>query len=95
MESSAPSKGPRYAPPDPTLPKPWRALIDGNTGYLYFWNTETKAVQYERPAAAAPPSSSSFAQPPNPYPVERARTSGPSEVIILSSSHSSRLCTMY
>ncbi|XP_062194053.1 DEAD-box ATP-dependent RNA helicase 14-like isoform X2 [Phragmites australis] len=79
MESSAPSKGPRYAPPDPTLPKPWRALIDGNTGYLYFWNTETKVVQYERPAAAAPPSSSSFAQPPNPYPVERARTSGPSE----------------
>ncbi|CAD6232993.1 unnamed protein product [Miscanthus lutarioriparius] len=41
--ASAPaSKGPRYAPPDPTLPKPWRGLIDGSTGYLYFWNPETK-----------------------------------------------------
>jgi len=29
--SASASKGPRYAPPDPTLPKPWRALIDGNT----------------------------------------------------------------
>ncbi|KAJ1282391.1 hypothetical protein BS78_03G048300 [Paspalum vaginatum] len=80
MTSSAPasaSKGPRYAPPDPTLPKPWRALIDGNTGYLYFWNPETKVTQYERPVAAAPPS------PPQPpgysRPEERARSSAPSE----------------
>ncbi|KAL6848103.1 hypothetical protein ACP4OV_022231 [Aristida adscensionis] len=85
--SAAPaSKGPRYAPPDPTLPKPWRALIDGNTGYLYFWNPETKAVQYERPAGAAPapppPSSSSSyaqAQPRSAYHEERARPSGHSE----------------
>ncbi|KAL5227687.1 hypothetical protein ABZP36_015952 [Zizania latifolia] len=66
----APSRGPRYAPPDPTLPKPWKGLIDGNTGYLYFWNPETKAVQYDRPTAP-PPSS---AQPP-----ERPRNSDPSE----------------
>jgi hypothetical protein len=30
--------GPRYVPPDPTLPKPWKGLIDGTTGYLYLWN---------------------------------------------------------
>ncbi|KAG8053283.1 hypothetical protein GUJ93_ZPchr0001g31169 [Zizania palustris] len=73
MTSSAervPSRGPRYAPPDPTLPKPWRGLIDGNTGFLYFWNPETKVVQYDRPTAP-PPSS---AQPP-----ERPRNSYPSE----------------
>ncbi|RLN23305.1 hypothetical protein C2845_PM07G00330 [Panicum miliaceum] len=76
--ASAPaSKGPRYAPPDPTLPKPWRALIDGNTGYLYFWNPETKVTQYERPVAAVAPSPS---QPPGySRPEERARSSGPSE----------------
>ncbi|KAG2595389.1 DEAD-box ATP-dependent RNA helicase 14-like isoform X1 [Panicum virgatum] len=76
--ASAPaSKGPRYAPPDPTLPKPWRALIDGNTGYLYFWNPETKVTQYERPVAAVP---SSPSQPPGySRPEERARSSGPSE----------------
>ncbi|CAO2185861.1 unnamed protein product [Urochloa humidicola] len=77
--ASAPaSKGPRYAPPDPTLPKPWRALIDGNTGYLYFWNPETKVTQYERPVAAAPAEQS---QPPGySRPTEeRARSSGPSE----------------
>ncbi|KAF8704836.1 hypothetical protein HU200_031074 [Digitaria exilis] len=80
MASSAPataSKGPRYAPPDPTLPKPWRALIDGNTGYLYFWNPETKVTQYDRPVgpAPAPPS-----QPPGSSRTEeRGRGSGPSE----------------
>lgn len=51
--------GPRYAPPDPTLPKPWRGLVDGKTGYLYFWNPETNVTQYERPSSsAAPPKSS-------------------------------------
>ncbi|GMH14376.1 hypothetical protein Nepgr_016217 [Nepenthes gracilis] len=43
------SVGPRYAPEDPTLPKPWRGLVDGKTGYLYFWNPETNVTQYERP----------------------------------------------
>ncbi|KAK9061709.1 hypothetical protein SSX86_018892 [Deinandra increscens subsp. villosa] len=41
--------GPRYAPEDPTLPKPWRGLVDGKTGYLYFWNPETNVTQYQRP----------------------------------------------
>ncbi|CAJ2665353.1 DEAD-box ATP-dependent RNA helicase 46 [Trifolium pratense] len=54
------SVGPRYAPPDPTLPKPWKGLVDGKTGYLYFWNPETNITQYERPSSsAAPPKSSS------------------------------------
>ena len=44
---------PRYAPPDPTLPAPWRGLIDGATGYLYYWNPVTNATQYERPSGSA------------------------------------------
>lgn len=51
--------GPRYAPPDPSLPKPWRALIDDNTGYLYFWNPETNVTQYQKPTAHPPPKSDS------------------------------------
>ncbi|XWS44160.1 hypothetical protein CRYUN_Cryun15aG0020800 [Craigia yunnanensis] len=43
------SGGPRYAPPDPFLPKPWKGLVDGKTGYLYFWNPVTNVTQYERP----------------------------------------------
>ncbi|XP_015699198.1 DEAD-box ATP-dependent RNA helicase 14 isoform X2 [Oryza brachyantha] len=75
MASASASRGPRYAPPDPTLPKPWRGLIDGNTGNLYFWNPETKAVQYNRPTGLPPsPPSSSPAQPP-----ERPRNSDPAE----------------
>ncbi|KAG9145845.1 hypothetical protein Leryth_023781 [Lithospermum erythrorhizon] len=42
----------RYAPEDPTLPKPWRGLVDGKTGYLYFWNPETNVTQYERPSSS-------------------------------------------
>ncbi|XP_061346134.1 DEAD-box ATP-dependent RNA helicase 46-like [Gastrolobium bilobum] len=58
--ATASSVGPRYAPADPTLPKPWRGLVDGKTGYLYFWNPETNVTQYERPSSsAAPPKSSS------------------------------------
>lgn len=58
--ATAPSMGPRYAPADPTLPKPWRGLVDGKTGYLYFWNPETNVTQYERPSSsAATPKSSS------------------------------------
>ncbi|XP_048328075.1 DEAD-box ATP-dependent RNA helicase 46 isoform X2 [Ziziphus jujuba] len=52
--------GPRYAPEDPTLPKPWRGLVDGKTGYLYFWNPETNVTQYERPMGLAPPLKSSL-----------------------------------
>ncbi|KAK6153081.1 hypothetical protein DH2020_012720 [Rehmannia glutinosa] len=49
--------GIRYAPQDPTLPKPWRGLVDSNTGYLYFWNPETNVTQYERPVASSHESS--------------------------------------
>ena len=28
--------GPRYVPEGPTLPKPWKGLVDGQIGYLYF-----------------------------------------------------------
>ncbi|XP_049398263.1 ATP-dependent RNA helicase-like protein DB10 isoform X1 [Solanum stenotomum] len=43
------SSGPSYAPEDPTLPKPWKGLVDGTTGYIYFWNPETNDTQYEKP----------------------------------------------
>lgn len=57
---------PRYAPEDPTLPKPWKGLVDGKTGYLYYWNPETNVTQYEKPVASsrtgsAPPQKSSAA----------------------------------
>lgn len=57
--ATASSAGPRYAPEDPTLPKPWRGLVDGKTGYLYFWNPETNVTQYERPTISAHSSKSS------------------------------------
>ncbi|KAL7190361.1 hypothetical protein ACSBR2_022606 [Camellia fascicularis] len=44
---------PRYAPEDPTLPKPWKGLVDGKTGYLYFWNPDTNVTQYERPVGSS------------------------------------------
>ncbi|TQD96901.1 hypothetical protein C1H46_017506 [Malus baccata] len=47
--------GPRYAPDDPTLPNPWKGLIDGSTGLLYYWNPETNVTQYEKPASLPPP----------------------------------------
>ncbi|XP_065878806.1 DEAD-box ATP-dependent RNA helicase 46 [Euphorbia lathyris] len=53
------SAAPRYAPEDPTLPKPWKGLVDGKTGYLYFWNPETNVTQYERPGSSSFPSKSS------------------------------------
>ncbi|CAH9090623.1 unnamed protein product [Cuscuta europaea] len=63
--ATANSAGPRYAPEDPTLPKPWRGLVDGKTGYLYFWNPETNVTQYARPEGASPAdkSSSELASP--------------------------------
>eukprot|EP00257_Ricinus_communis_P018451 XP_015577172.1 DEAD-box ATP-dependent RNA helicase 14 [Ricinus communis] len=54
-EPSSASLGPRYAPEDPTLPKPWMGLIDGSTGLLYYWNPETNVTQYEKPASVPPP----------------------------------------
>ncbi|KAL8132454.1 hypothetical protein AgCh_008087 [Apium graveolens] len=46
------SAGIRYAPEDPSLPKPWRGLVDGKTGYIYFWNPETNVTQYQKPSAS-------------------------------------------
>ncbi|KAL5541451.1 hypothetical protein UlMin_009161 [Ulmus minor] len=54
-EPAQASSGPRYAPDDPTLPKPWKGLIDGSTGLLYYWNPETNITQYEKPASLPPP----------------------------------------
>lgn len=59
MATVAAISGPRYAPEDPTLPRPWRGLVDGKTGYLYFWNPETNVTQYERPIGSGPPQKSS------------------------------------
>ncbi|KAJ6860559.1 hypothetical protein NC651_036831 [Populus alba x Populus x berolinensis] len=64
--ATASSAGPRYAPDDPTLPKPWRGLVDGKTGYLYFWNPETNVTQYERPSTSAIPPKSSSSVPITP-----------------------------
>ncbi|KAJ1414342.1 WW domain [Sesbania bispinosa] len=54
-EAASAGLGPRYAPDDPTLPQPWKGLIDGSTGLLYYWNPETNITQYEKPAPLAPP----------------------------------------
>ncbi|KAF7837658.1 DEAD-box ATP-dependent RNA helicase 46 [Senna tora] len=54
-EAAPAALGPRYAPDDPTLPKPWKGLIDGSTGLLYYWNPETNITQYEKPTALPPP----------------------------------------
>ncbi|XVE67901.1 hypothetical protein DITRI_Ditri09bG0025200 [Diplodiscus trichospermus] len=58
--ATAASAAPRFASPDPTLPKPWKGLVDGKTGYLYFWNPVTNVTQYERPTSvdSVPKSSS-------------------------------------
>lgn len=41
--------GPQYAPPDPSLPAPWKGLMDN--GVVYYWNPETNVTQYDRPTA--------------------------------------------
>ncbi|RWR81971.1 WW domain-containing protein [Cinnamomum micranthum f. kanehirae] len=62
--ASTSSSGPRYAPDDPTLPKPWKGLVDGNTGYLYFWNPDTNVTQYDRPVATSLPGPPRLPPPP-------------------------------
>ncbi|KAJ6847210.1 ATP-dependent RNA helicase-like protein DB10 [Iris pallida] len=68
--------GPTYAPEDPTLPKPWKGLIDGSTGVLYYWNPETNATQYEKPGALAPPPLAP-APTPNLAPIPTANSQQP------------------
>ncbi|KAG0582833.1 hypothetical protein M758_3G091800 [Ceratodon purpureus] len=55
MVGAAVAAAPRYAPADPTLPPPWRALVDGNTGYIYYWNPETNITQYDKPLPLVAP----------------------------------------
>lgn len=64
--SNPASSEPRYAPDDPSLPKPWKGLVDGSTGYIYYWNPVTNVTQYERPVPEQlpPPPSSLPAIPP-------------------------------
>ncbi|XP_022842369.1 DEAD-box ATP-dependent RNA helicase 40 [Olea europaea var. sylvestris] len=79
-EAVTPATGPRYAPDDPTLPQPWKGLIDGSTNLLYYWNPETNVTQYEKPEALPPPLPSGPPPPPtvstpkmNPVPVVRSQ----------------------
>ncbi|KAK9819794.1 hypothetical protein WJX72_002458 [[Myrmecia] bisecta] len=50
---------------DPTLPKPWQALFDTDSGLKYYWDPTTNKTQYERPEGAAPSHAapSSYHQP--------------------------------
>ncbi|KAG8370581.1 hypothetical protein BUALT_Bualt14G0132000 [Buddleja alternifolia] len=79
-EASPSTLGPRYAPDDPTLPEPWKGLIDGSTGLLYYWNPETNVTQYEKPASLAPPLPAGpppAASTPKLNPIPAARASQP------------------
>lgn len=63
MAAASVNPGVHFAPNDPTLPPPWKALVDGSTGYIYYWNTETNVTQYEKPL---PPSVTPQSVPPLP-----------------------------
>ncbi|KAF6175501.1 hypothetical protein GIB67_021991, partial [Kingdonia uniflora] len=65
------SLAPRYAPDDPSLPNPWKGLIDGSSGAIYYWNPDTNITQYERPADLGRPLLSG---PPKLAPIPTART---------------------
>ena len=58
---------------DPTLPPPWEALFDPDSGLRYYWNPETNVTQYERPIGAPIPP---VLAPPAAY-VSPARGSSP------------------
>ncbi|XP_042050682.1 DEAD-box ATP-dependent RNA helicase 40-like [Salvia splendens] len=77
-EASPSTLGPRYAPDDPTLPEPWKGLIDGSTGLLYYWNPETNVTQYEKPTALPPPLP--LGPPPKMNPIPGARALQPVNV---------------
>ncbi|WVY92448.1 hypothetical protein V8G54_031536 [Vigna mungo] len=78
-ETAPAGLGPRYAPDDPTLPQPWKGLIDGSTGLLYYWNPETNVTQYEKPAPVTPPLPAPVTSAPNlaPIPVAHTMQMGP------------------
>lgn len=84
---AAAAAAPRYAPHDPTLPEPWRVLVDGNTGYIYYWNPETNVTQYERPVPPQPqPPPLPPPLPPGPPPANLA-PSTPSNPSVHSHAH--------
>ncbi|KAL1548251.1 RNA helicase [Salvia divinorum] len=77
-EASPSTLGPRYAPDDPTLPEPWKGLIDGSTGLLYYWNPETNVTQYEKPTSLPPPLP--LGPPPKMNPIPGVRALQPENV---------------
>lgn len=82
-EASPSTLGPRYAPDDPTLPEPWKGLIDGSTGLLYYWNPETNVTQYEKPTSLPPPlppGPPPAASTPKMNPIPAARASQPDNI---------------
>jgi WW domain len=40
---------PREAPPKPKSASAWQAVLDANSGRIYYFNKETMAVQWETP----------------------------------------------
>ncbi|KAL5996561.1 hypothetical protein ACLOJK_026641 [Asimina triloba] len=83
-EVASSSSGPRFAPEDPSLPKPWKGLIDGSTNRIYYWNPETNVTQYEKPAALPPPLSAGLppaATAPKLAPIPMARTMQPNGTV--------------
>ncbi|KAM1432581.1 hypothetical protein EV1_014557 [Malus domestica] len=44
-----------FASVDPTLPAPWRSVMDEPSGLVFYWNPETNVSQYEHPNPAPPP----------------------------------------
>lgn len=79
-DGASDAMGPRYAPPDPTLPEPWKGLIDGSTGMMYYWNPDTNITQYEKPTALPPPVPSGPPPVPSahkPASISSARTEQP------------------
>lgn len=75
-EGATDSMGPRYAPPDPTLPVPWKGLIDGSSGVMYYWNPETNVTQYEKPTLMPP----SVPSVPKPAAAPTNRTEQPNDI---------------
>ncbi|CAJ1963083.1 unnamed protein product [Sphenostylis stenocarpa] len=73
-EAASAGLGPRYAPDDPTLPQPWKGLIDGSTGLLYYWNPETNVTQYEKPVPLTSPAPVPVASTPSLAPIPVAHT---------------------
>ncbi|KAM1233486.1 hypothetical protein ACFX2J_003180 [Malus domestica] len=50
-----------FASVDPTLPAPWRSVMDDYGVLAFYWNLETNVSQYEHPNPPPPP-------PPPPHP---------------------------